>query len=296
MSAPIVFDRALLRGRRMRAQAGYTDFDFLRREAAARMMERLAEIRRRFPLAVELGARDGQVADLLQAAGAVDSLICVDTGPSAEADVVADEDFSPLKPGAIDAVFSLLSLHWVNDLPGALIQIREALSPDGLFMAGLLGGATLADLRAAAMQAELEIYGGASPRVSPAIELREAAGLLQRAGFALPVADVDRIDVDYESVFGLFRDLRGMGATNALIERPRRPVGRAYFARLAEIYAERTARPDGRVTARFDLIWLTGWAPGANQQKALNPGAAERRLSDALGAPEQSAGQSVGEG
>jgi SAM-dependent methyltransferase len=188
----------------------------------------------------------------------------------------------PLEPESIDLAVSLLSLHEANDLPGALIQIRRALRPDGLFLGAIAGGGTLAELREALLAAETEIYGGASPRVAPFTDVRDAGALLQRAGFALPVADVEPLTVRYDSIFALMRDLRAMGAANALIARSRRPGSRRLFARAAEIYKERFSDPDGRVRATFSIVWMSGWAPHASQQKPLKRGSAEVSLTKVL--------------
>lgn len=289
----IVFDRPLVRLRRERAINGYPAFAFLEEAVAERVAERLEDIRRRFPLAVELGARSGALGRLLRASGRVDTLVQTDLAPawararSADGPAAAvDEEALPFADGSLDAVFGALSLHWVNDLPGALAQIRRALRPDGLLLAAMLGGDTLVELRDALFEAETEVTGGVSPRVSPFADLRDAAGLLQRAGFALPVADADTIPVTYESAFHLMRDLRGMGEGNAVLERRRTPTGRAVFARAAEIYAARFARPDGRVPARFQVLYLTAWAPAESQPKPLRPGSATTRLAAALGGSE----------
>ena len=186
---------------------------------------------------------------------------------------------------------SALVLQLVNDLPGALVQIRRALKPDGLFLAALIGGETLTELRQSFAAAESEVEGGASPHVAPFADLRELGALLQRAGFALPVTDVDRLTARYDSVFGLMRDLRRMGATNALHARRRTPLKRATLMRMAEIYAERFADSDGRVHATFEIIWLSGWAPHPSQQQPLRPGTARTRLADALGTREISTGK-----
>ena len=186
---------------------------------------------------------------------------------------------------------SALSLQFVNDLPGALVQIRRALEPDGLFLAALAGGDTLTELRQAFAQAEAEIEDGISPRVAPFADLRELGALLQRAGFALPVTDVDRLTVRYASPLALMHDLRRMGATNALAERQRKPLRRATLTRMMEIYGERFADADGRIRATFEIVWLSGWAPHESQQQPLRPGSAQRRLADALGTKEQPAGE-----
>jgi hypothetical protein len=182
----------------------------------------------------------------------------------------------------------------VNDLPGALVQIRRALKPDGLLLAALIGGETLHELRESFAMAESEISGGASPRVSPFAEVRSLGSLLQRAGYALPVVDSDRHIVRYQNIFKLFHDLRRMGATNALVERSRKPLTKKIAARAAEIYAERFSDPDGRLRATFDVLWILGWAPHESQQKPLKPGSAKMRLADALGVPEKPAGEKAG--
>ena len=215
-------------------------------------------------------------------------------GQGAWESVVVDPELLPFGPESFDLVVSALALQFVNDLPGTLIQIRRALAPDGLFLACLVGGRTLHELRAVLAQAEEEIAGGASPRVAPLGDLRDMGGLLQRAGFALPVTDVDAITVRYDHVFALMRDLRAMGATNALAQRVKTPSRRAMFLRAAEIYAQKFADPDGRIRATFEFVWLSGWAPHESQQKPLKPGSAKTRLADALGTREISTGEKPG--
>ena len=196
--------------------------------------------------------------------------------------VVADEEALPFRDASLDLVVSALALQFVNDLPGTLIQIRRALKPDGLFLAAMIGGESLAELRAAFAEAEAEIEGGVSPRVAPFADLRDLGALLQRAGFALPVTDVDRVTVRYASPMALMHDLRRMGAGNALTERRRTPLRRATLRRMLEIYAERFADADGRIRATFEIVWLSGWAPHESQQQPLAPGSAKTRLADAL--------------
>jgi SAM-dependent methyltransferase len=193
-------------------------------------------------------------------------------------------------------VVSSLALHWTNDLPGALIQIRQALKPDGLFLGAILGGASLNELRQALTAAEAELSDGAGPRVAPFADTFDAAALLQRAGFALPVADLDRVTVRYEHPLKLIADLRAMGETNVLVDRARRPLSRLVLARACEIYAQRFSDPDGKVRASFDILTLTGWAPHPGQQQPLKPGSAKMRLADALGVEEKPAGEPAGEG
>jgi SAM-dependent methyltransferase len=296
-----VFDRTLLRARRERARPNYDAFSFLEEEIADRTADRLLDMRRTFEQAVDLGARSGGFGRRARASGRVGTLISTDLAPGWAVDrageglaVAADEEALPFAEGAFDAVLSNLALHWVNDLPGTLSQIRRILKPDGLFMASILGGETLVELRDALSAAEIELTGGLSPRVSPFADVRDAGGLLQRAGFALPVVDTEMLTVTYETAFHLMRDLKGMGESNVVLERSKLPSSRALFTRMAEIYAERFALPDGRIPARFQILTLTAWAPAPTQQKALRPGAATARLSDALGSAEVGTGDKPG--
>jgi len=291
-----IFDRALLRRRRARA-AALGPATFLLDRVANDLAERLAAVLRRFDLALDLGTPGEAVRLALHGSGAVGTVIRADaaaTRASADKIVAADEEALPLAAGALDLVISALALQFVNDLPGALVQIRRALKPDGLFLAALVGGDTLTELRQAFAAAESEVEGGAAPHVAPFADLRELGALLQRAGFALPVTDVDRLCVRYESVLALMHDLRRMGATNALTARRRTPLKRATLHRMAEIYAQRFADADGRLRATFEIVWLSGWAPHDSQQQPLKPGSAKTRLADALGTREISAGEKAG--
>ena len=295
-----VFDRRAVLRHRVRAALDHGAHDFLDREIAERLADRLADIKRNFPLALDLGSRDGAVARAFESTGVrkargIQTMIhadgALDLAARAPApSVVADEEGLPFAEDSLDLVLSNLTLHWVNDLPGALVQINRALRPDGLFLAALLGGDTLHELRAAFEAAELEVEGGVSPRVSPLIDVRDAGGLLQRAGFALPVTDVDTISVTYADAIALMRDLRGMGETNAVRQRRTTFLRRDTLARLAEVYRDRFAEADGRIRATFQVVYLTGWAPHESQQKPLRPGSAKTRLADALGAEEFPAG------
>ena len=256
---------------------------------------------REFPLAVDLGARDGAFARALADHPAAGVGVLIETDLAAGMlsgrgglRVQADEEALPFADVSLDLVVSSLALHWVNDLPGALIQIRRALKPGGLFMASVLGGSSLTELRQSLLAAEAELSQGAGLRVSPFAGTFDAASLLQRAGFALPVADIDRLTVRYSHPMKLMADLRAMGETNALVERARTPLSRAVLARASEIYVERFAEADGRVKTSFDIITMTGWAPHTDQQKALKPGSAKKRLADALGTREQSTGEKAG--
>jgi len=297
---PRLFDRTLHRRRLDRAAKGYAGF--LKRRAAEDLVERLAAVRRDFPVAVDLGARDGGFARALAASDAAAKVgLLVETDLStamlasrAGPRLVADEERLPFAAESLDLVVTSLALHWTNDFVGALIQIRQALKPDGLFLAAMLGGSTLSELRAALTAAELELSGGAGPRVSPFADAFDAAGLLQRAGFALPVTDIDRVSVRYDHALALMTDLRAMGETSVLVEGAGRPLTRPLLARAAEIYARRFADPDGRIVATFEILALTGWAPHASQPKPLAPGSAKLRLADALHAREHSAGEKAG--
>lgn len=284
MSTPLVFDRALARQRLSRAlKQGYADFLLVR--AVEDLQERLSTVLRSFSLALDVGTPTPAAASTLLRSGLAENVVRLSPVPEPGA-VLGDEERLPFSGERFDLAVSLLALQGVNDLPGALIQIRRALKADGLFIGALLGGSTLTELRQALTQAEAELEGGVSPRVAPFADLRDIGGLLQRAGFALPVTDSDIIRVRYANVFGLMRDLRQMGLTNALNDRRRTPLKRGTFLRAAEIYAERFADPDGRIPATFEIIWLSGWTPHESQQKPLRPGSAKMRLADALGTKE----------
>jgi SAM-dependent methyltransferase len=287
------FDRRRLRRHRDRAAADLAAHDFLFQDVAGRLAERLADFSRRFERALDLGCHGGELGDALRATGKIDRLVQCDLSPAmvrlamrADAPVlVADEEALPFAPERFDLVTSNLALHWVNDLPGSLLQIRHSLKPDGLFLAALFGAGTLVELRDALAEAESETEGGARPHVAPLPELRDAAGLLQRAGFALPVADHEFIRVTYADPFRLLADLRGMGETSVLVSGG--TLTRRSLARAAEIYAERHAGEDGRIPASFRILFLAGWAPHESQQKALRPGSATSRIADALGTQER---------
>lgn len=289
-SESMLFDSLLLRQRRNRAAARRDDSDFLFREVADRLLDRVQDVARRFDWALDIGARDGTVGAGLMAMGKVDRVIALDPSPgfamrAAQAGQFAlagDWEALPFADGKVDLVTSNLALHWANDLPGALVQANRALKPDGLFQAAILGGETLWELRDCLMAAELEETGGVSPRISPMVDLRDAAGLLQRAGFALPVADLDRITVRYADLFRLMGDLRAMGEANAVLSRLKRPTGRRVFLRAAQIYADRHADAEGRIPATFDIIHLHGWRPAESQPKPLRPGTASSSLADVL--------------
>jgi SAM-dependent methyltransferase len=294
VTPPILFDKALLRDHARRA-ARQGPATFLFDRAVDELSERLCAVNRSFRSLLDLGSPGAGAAAALAARYGPDLLVRTASvseflAPGPYLSVLADEEQIPFGADRFDLIVSLLALQHANDLPGALAQIRRALKPDGLFLACLVGGESLRELRLALAQAESELYGGASPRVAPFADLRDLGGLLQRAGFALPVTDVDALTVRYDSLFGLLRDLRAMGASSALKERARRPVSRRFWMRAAAIYAERFSDPDGRVRARFDLVWLSGWAPHESQAKPLQPGSARMRLADALGVKETKLG------
>jgi SAM-dependent methyltransferase len=293
---PLVFDRKVLRTRRARARA-LGPATFLLERAATDLAERLAAVLRRFPLALDLGTPGDEVRTALSGLNSVEAIVAASAdrgGFYSPLFVAADEEALPFRDGVFDLVVSALSLQFVNDLPGTLVQIRRTLRPDGLFLAVLMGGDTLTELRQSFAAAESEIEGGLSPRVAPFADLRDLGALLQRAGFALPVTDSDSITVRYDSVFGLMNDLRRMGATNALVDRRRTPLKRATLLRMAEIYRQRFADADGRVRATFEFLWLSGWAPHPSQQQPLAPGSAQARLAEALGTRELPAGEKAG--
>ncbi|KMO13743.1 methyltransferase domain-containing protein [Methylobacterium platani] len=289
MSSPHLFDTSLIRTRLARARrAGFADFLVAR--AVEDLSDRLGAVLREFPRALDLGTPVPAAAAWLTASGRVAAVTRLTPVPEAGspglAVAVGDPEALPFGERSFDLAVSLLALQHANDLPGALVQVRRALKPDGLFVGCLLGGRTLTELRQVLTQAESEVEGGASPRVAPFAEVRDLGSLLQRAGFALPVTDVETVTVRYGDPFGLMRDLRAMGLTNALRER-RGTLRRETLMRAAALYAERFADPDGRLRATFELIWLSGWVPHESQQKPLRPGSAQTRLADALGTVER---------
>ena len=266
---------------------GRPQADFLLVRAAEDLRDRLSLVKRRFALAADFGSPGPHGAAALAAAGQADCVIRVAPTEASRGNgdflpAVGDLERLPTADGRLDLAVSLLALQTVNDLPGALIQIRRALKGDGLLIAALIGGETLTELRQSLTIAESEILGGASPRVAPFVDVRALGGLAQRAGLALPVVDLDRAVVRYPDLFALFADLRAMGGANALHARSRKPLRREVLLRAAAVYAERFADPDGRLRATFDLVWLAAWAPHESQPKPLEPGSATMSLADAL--------------
>jgi len=295
------FNRLAVRRHRDRAAATLLDHGFLLREVAERLCDRLDDVKRRFPVALDLGCHLGELGQALGRRGGVEHLVQCDLSPrmAARADaagrpdtltLAADEEILPFKDASFDLVLSCLSLHWVNDLPGALLQVRRALKPDGLLLAAMLGGETCKELRMALAQAEIAEEGGLSPRVSPFADVRDAGGLLQRASFALPVVDGDTIMVSYSDPLTLMADLRAMGESNASVHRRKGLTRRRTLMAAAERYRALYGDAEGRVPATFQVIYLTAWAPHESQPKPLKPGAAQARLAEALGTVEIPAG------
>lgn len=283
MSAPDIFDARALGARRRRALR-LGPATFLLDRVAEDLADRLTAVKRRFEVGADIGTAGEALRQAL--AGGVGRLVAFGPPERPDVDVVTDPELLPLAPASLDLAVSALALQTVNDLPGVLAQVRRALRPDGLLLAALFGSGTLNELRESFAVAESDTVGGISPRVAPFADLRDLGGLLQRAGFALPVTDVDRVVVRYGDPFALFADLRRMGAANPLSARRRAPLRKDTLARAVEVYAERFTDPDGRLRATFEIVWISGWAPHESQQQPLRPGSAKQRLADALGARE----------
>ncbi|MBI3437414.1 MAG: methyltransferase domain-containing protein [Proteobacteria bacterium] len=293
MTAPGPFEPRLVRQRKRRAAKGFREAAFLHRRVVADLADRLEAIPRPFPRALALGGA-GLFTEEVRGRPELSARI----GEIVEADIAngleIDPEHLPFDEQSLDLIVSPLALHTVNDLPGALIQIRRALKPDGLMLAALFGGETLNELRLSLIEAESELTGGAGPRIAPFADLQDIAGLLQRAGFALPAADRDVVIVRYSEPMRLLADLRAMGETAALRERSPRALSRRILARAFEIYRERFSDPDRRVRATFEVLTATGWAPHESQQRPLKPGSAMARLADALKTEEKNAGEKAG--
>lgn len=288
-----LFDRDLVAHHRDRAAGCFDEYAFLFVRESTQLLERLEDVSRTFEVALDLGSHNGLAAQALLDSGKVKSVLALERSPElarlARArglpTVVGDEEALPFQPGSLDLVVSLLSLHWVNDLPGALVQVRQALKPDGLFLGCLFGGGSLKELRTSLIAAETAILGGASARLSPLPGLQDMAGLLQRAGFALPVVDLEHVTVRYNHPLKLIEDLRGMGEQAAFA--PDGSGGRSSLSRrllqaTAEAYFDQFSDPDGKVRASFEIIWLSGWAPAASQPKPLKPGSGRASLAEAV--------------
>lgn len=291
----LLFDRKLLRERRARFAHEIAARELVLAHVAREIAERVGLMLRPFPLALDLGAYHGLLGRKVAELPSVGAMIYAESALAFAARcprpaLVCDEDLLPFKDASLNLIVSGLALHRVNDLPGALIQIRRALHPDGLFMAALLGAGALSELREALIEAEAETEGGASPRVAPFGDVRAYGALLQRAGFALPVADAETLTVRYASPGDVMREIRALGGGNVLLARSRRPLARRTLQRAEEIYRVRHGAPDGKVSASFEIVYLSGWGPDPSQQKPRKPGSAARRLADALGTTERPAG------
>lgn len=289
----MLFDRARWIRNRDRASSSFDQYAFLKVRESTQLLDRLRDSPREFQHALDLFAHTGQASETLKESGCVGKISALEPSQAMSAqftDAAIDRpemsaEKLPFEPNTFDLVVSVLALHWANDLPGLLSQIRTVLKPDGLFLASLFGGGTLNELRSALIEAESELTGGVSPRLSPLPSLQDMAGLLQRAGFALPVADIERVTVRYDHPMKLLQDLKGMGEQAAFAPREgqeRRPLSRRILARMSEIYFDRFSDDDGKVRASFEIIWLSGWAPAAGQPKPLKPGSGKFSLADAV--------------
>ena len=280
-----VFNREVLKLHRDRAAEKFEHYNFLFKEVADRLIDKLNDVREDFKVGLDIGCHTGQILSCLQETNKIETLFQCDISEKFISHVkkdafVGDEEFLPIRDNSLDVVISNLSLHWVNDLPGTLIQIRRTLKKDRLFLASLFGGSTLFELRDALIAAEIEVLGGASPRVSPFIDMENAGGLLQRAGFSLPVVDTDLISVAYENPTKLMFDLRGMGEQRAIHNCSKTFTNRNVFSRAAEIYKQRYGNSDGTVKATFEIFFLAAWTPSDNQQKPLKRGTGEISLAE----------------
>ncbi|EJF87500.1 hypothetical protein ME1_01102 [Bartonella vinsonii subsp. arupensis OK-94-513] len=287
MPHPLIFDHDRIEQFRKRAfKKAKRGCDFLLSYVAEDLCKRLSTVDRFFTLALDLHSHTDLAAKALLQSGKVHSIERVETDILYQSHDkkfhLRPREFLNFPQNYCDLIVSLLSLQLTNDTPGVLRQIKNTLKADGLFLAVMVGAGTLVELRECLLEAEMEIYGGASPRIYPFADIRDVGALLQRVGFALPVADIENITIRYDTMFDLIHDLKAMGMQNALINRSRRPVSKRFFLRAAEIYAQRFSDPDGRIRAHFSFIWLSGWSPHPNQQKPLQPGSAQISLADAL--------------
>lgn len=294
-SSPLIFDRGQIRLQQARAAAGIADHNFLIDWNMRQIIERLADIKRTYPRALLAGASvSPDLRDALKTAGHIDELIVADESAALKPDIVFDAEFWPEDIANMDLIVAPFLLHRVNDVPGVLIQMRRALKPDGLMMAAFPGGETLIELRQSFMAAEIAQRNGAQMRVHPFIDRQQAASLLQRGGYSLPVVDSERLTVTYDNVFRLMQDLRGMGETNSLTQRQRHLTGKNLMLEMARLYQSHFTEDDGRIRATFEMIFMTGWAPHESQQQPLRPGSAQTRLADALGSAEIGTGEKAG--
>lgn len=280
-----IFDRKIIRKNRNRAASQLADHGFLVDWSLKQLQDRLSVIKRTFPLALQIGARSHEFN---AKEFGIESLYTLDLAEKLHIDVQADEELLPFAPETFDLILSPLNLHTTNDLPGVLSQIKYCLKADGLFIATMLGGETLYELREMMNKIEMDLYGGISPRIAPFADMPQMGNLMQRAGFNLPVIDSEKITVTYDNIFKLMKDLRLMGESNALMSRRKIFSHKNFFTRVAAEYAEKFSEEDGRIKTTFEIIFLSGWAPHESQQKPLKPGSAKNKLADALQTKEQS--------
>lgn len=279
-----IFKRALIKSRRERIAKHFEAHDFLNEEISDRLLDNLKDIKRDFKTVLSMNVHGRLLRDYFKSDDIIHqdlSNAMLKSKPGQR--IQADEEYLPYKNQSLDLTLSCLNLHWVNDLPGTLIQILRSLKPDGLFLAAMFGGETLTELRQSMLKADMEHRGGISPHISPFIDVRDAGGLMQRAGFALPVVSQERINVTYSDAFALMKELKGMGENSALNKRFKGLSSRQLMMKVAEHYHQNFANEQGRITATFDIIYLQGWAPHESQQKPLKPGSAKMALKDALG-------------
>ena len=280
----LIFDRKKIRVQRNRALKKITDHNFLVQWASDQLLSRLSIIKKEFPVCLQVGTRASLDSSKIKG---LKHLVTVDNTMTGNS-VIADEELLPFAPKSFDLILSALNLHTTNDLPGTLLQLKQSLKPDGLFLSAILGGETLHELRSIFTQAEMDISGGISPRVAPFADMPQMGALMQRAGFNLPVVDSEIVTVTYDNLFKLILDLRLMGEGNALTQRSKSFNNRELLMRAAELYKKQYSEADGKIVATFEIIFLIGWAPHESQQKPLRPGSAKTRLSEALGTQEVS--------
>ena len=291
-TSPLIFDRGQIRRQQARVATKITDHNFLIDWNMRQIIDRLADIKRTYPRVLLVGASvSSDLRHELKVAGQIEELLIADESDALSPDVVFDSELWPESITNFDLIVAPFMLHRTNDVPGALIQMRHALKPDGLMMAAFPGGETLIELRQSFMNAEIAQRNGAQMRVHPFIDRQQAAALLQRGGYSLPVVDSERLTVTYDNAFRLMQDLRGMGETNSLVLRQRHMTGKNLMLEMARLYQCNFSEDDGRIRATFEMIFMTGWAPHESQQQPLRPGSAQNRLADALGTTEISAGE-----
>jgi NADH dehydrogenase [ubiquinone] 1 alpha subcomplex assembly factor 5 len=277
MSAAI-FDRQAVKAHLLRAEKNWERHDFIWKRTAAALQDRLLDVKRDFPHALELGVTPMVLTSEICAAKKIASLTTCAPLYGWGVDMVCDEEALPFEPQRFDLIVSNNHLHWVNDLPGALIQMKRALKPDGLLVFSMIGGETLHELRHAIAQAESEVTGGISPRVSPFAGLQDMAALMQRAQFALPVVDNELVTITYKDLTSMLHELRGMGQGNAVVQRHKKILPKSFWPTVAHHYPSE----NGRLPASVEILYGHGWSPDASQPQALQRGSGVVRLADIL--------------